>query len=157
MYSVIVREASLDDEPAVQTLCERNGLERERSDSAWRWIWEGNKYYNDDWPLGWVLESNGEVVGFIGNIPRPYTFQGKLWIAGVARSLAVDREFRSYTLKLIATFFKKNQLKIGWKELEKAMASIELFMAFLLMLTLLGWFHYTTLTTSIATRCLEYT
>ena len=112
MCSIIVREASLDDESAVQILCERNGLGRERSDGAWRWIWEGNKYYNDDWPLGWVLESDGEVVGFIGNIPRPYTFRGKLWIAGVARSFVVDKEFRSHTLQLVATFFKKNQADI---------------------------------------------
>ena len=64
MDSVIIREASFDDESAVQCLCQRNGRVGERSDQAWRWIWRKNRFYSDSWKIGWVLESGGVVVGF---------------------------------------------------------------------------------------------
>jgi len=108
MNKISVREAVLDDEYEVQNLCVRNGLRRENSKNTWEWIWGGNRFYNSDWPLGWVLVTNGNIVGFIGNIPRGYTFKGKQLLAGVARAFVVDEEYRSQSLKLIVKFF--NQL-----------------------------------------------
>ena len=107
--SVIIREASFDDESAVQCLCQRNGLVGERSDQAWSWIWRRNRFYSDSWKIGWVLESGGVVVGFIGNIPRAYSYKGRKWIAGVARSIVVDESFRKHTLKLVVAFFQQKK------------------------------------------------
>lgn len=109
MNSIIVRKASFNDELAVLALCQRNGLEGERSDHAWSWIWGKNRYYTKKWSIGWVLESDGVVVGFIGNIPRAYSYNGRLWIAGVARAFVVDEPFRFYALKLIAEFYQQKE------------------------------------------------
>jgi hypothetical protein len=109
MDSVTIREANFDDQPAVQSLCQRNGLEGERSIHAWNWIWKENRFYTSSWTIGWVLESSGTVVGFIGNIPRAYSFRGKQWIASVARAFVVDAPFRMHTLKLIAAFFQQKE------------------------------------------------
>ena len=107
MSKIIVRDAVLDDESEVQNLCFRNGLKREKSKNAWGWIWGKNRFYNSDWTLGWVLETDEKIVGFIGNIPRCYTFKGKELLAGVARAFVVDEKYRSHSLKLIAKFFKQ--------------------------------------------------
>ena len=109
MNSVIIREADFNDELSVQKLCQRNGLEGERSGQAWNWIWRQNPFVVQNWTIGWVLESSGNVVGFIGNIPRAYSFKGKLWIAAVARAFVVDKPYRAYSLKLISAFFQQKQ------------------------------------------------
>ena len=57
--------------------------------------------------MGWVLESQGKVVGFIGNIPRRYLFGGSEWIAGVARSFVVDEDFRGRSTKLLWQFISQ--------------------------------------------------
>lgn len=107
MRSIKVREASFADEKDVQRLCLRNDLEGERCDHAWKWIWGNNRFYKKGWPIGWVLESDGEVVGFIGNIPRAYSFKGSDLIAGVARSFVIDKLFRAHSFKLIVSFFRQ--------------------------------------------------
>lgn len=107
MEPVIVREARFDDEVFVQNLCQRNGLPGERSDQAWKWIWGKNRFYKSDWPIGWILESDKKVVGFIGNIARAYSFRGREWIAGVARAFVVDELFRAHSLRLVASFFQQ--------------------------------------------------
>ena len=67
MSEIIVRQAECVDEADVQKLCKRNGLRSEKSNNAWQWIWEGNRFYNDNLPLGWVLVSDDTIVGFFGN------------------------------------------------------------------------------------------
>lgn len=109
MLTIDVRRARFEDEVAVQNLCQRNGLEGERSDRAWEWIWGKNRLYSNDWQLGWVLESDENIVGFIGNIPRAYSLRGREWIAGVARAFVVDELFRTHSLKLIAKFFQQKE------------------------------------------------
>lgn len=101
-----LREAKLEDERAVIVLCHRNGLVDERS--VWQWLWSDNPFCPKDWPLGWVLEANEEIVGFIGNIPRSYFYGGKQLIVGAARAFVVDADFRSNSLRLLATFFSRN-------------------------------------------------
>jgi len=107
MSSVIIREAKFDDEDLVQQLCLRNDIRQEDSSGAWQWIWNSNRLYDDKWPLGWVLVSDETIVGFIGNIPRLYSYRGKNLIAGVARAFVVDKMFRSHSLKLVAKFFSQ--------------------------------------------------
>jgi len=109
MEKVAVRNATFEDEQLVNNLCQRNALSGEISPQAWNWIWKDNAYYSETWPIGWVLESNNIIVGYIGNIPRAYSLNGDTWIAGVARSFVVDEEFRRYSLKLLSKFFQQKE------------------------------------------------
>ena len=104
----ILREAKFEDESAVQTLCHRNGLPGEQSELAWQWLWFDNPFCPKDWPLGWVLEADKVIVGFIGNVPRSYYYGGKQLTVGAARCFVVDVDFRGHALQLIATFFSRN-------------------------------------------------
>jgi hypothetical protein len=56
------------------------------------------------WPIGWVLESGGNVVGFMGNVPFVYHFMGKPLVAAVPTSWIVDQPFRGYAA-LFADYF----------------------------------------------------
>jgi hypothetical protein len=109
MNSVIIREADFNDERSVQRLCQRNGLKGEQSGQTWNWMWSQNPFVVQNWTIGWVLESGGNVVGFIGNIPRAYSFKGKVWIAAVGHEFVVDKPYRTHTLKLISAFFQQKQ------------------------------------------------
>ena len=40
-------------------------------------IWNKNPAYKKGWPIGWVLESNKKIVGYLGNIPLNYYLAGK--------------------------------------------------------------------------------
>lgn len=103
-----LREAKFEDEKGVQALSHRNGLLGEQSELAWQWFWLENPFCPEGWPLGWVLEADNEIVGFIGNIPRSYSYRGRQLTIGAAHSFAVDAGFRSSTFQLLAAFFSRN-------------------------------------------------
>ena len=109
MENLVIRSATFEDELLVKKLCHRNGLIGEVSNQAWEWIWKKNKFYSEAWIIGWVLECDNYIVGYIGNIPRAYILNGKTWIAGVARSFVVDQEYRRHSLKLISEFFRQKE------------------------------------------------
>lgn len=107
-----VREANFDDEGAVKVLCIRNGLAGEQSEFAWNWLWIDNPACKENWPIGWILEANNEVVGYIGNVPRAYQIDGQQVVVGAARSFVVDHNYRGSALKLMANFITKNPAEI---------------------------------------------
>ena len=109
MKDAVIRSADFTDEYAVHQLCVRNNLELDEYKETWDHLWNRNKYYTQDWEIGWVVEDSNKVVGFIGNIPRAYTFKDKIWVAGVARAFVVDEKYRKYSLQLIARFIKQNK------------------------------------------------
>ena len=112
MINASIRNAVFSDEYAVHQLCVRNNLELDEYKETWDHLWNRNKYYTQDWEIGWIVEDSKKVVGYIGNIPRAYTFRDKIWIAGVARAFVVDEKYRKYSLQLIVKFIKQNKSDI---------------------------------------------
>ncbi len=112
MINASIRNAVLSDEYAVHQLCVRNNLVLDEYKETWDHLWIRNKYYTQDWQIGWVVEDSKKVVGFIGNIPRAYTFRDKIWIAGVARAFVVDVQYRKYSLQLLVKFIQQNKSDI---------------------------------------------
>src|SRR5690242_654798 len=76
----VIREASLEDYPQIALLAKHYGLEI-KSYEEWRHLWLNNPLYlarQKDWPVGWVLEvPDGQIVGYLGNIPLLYEYCGK--------------------------------------------------------------------------------
>jgi len=106
---VQIREALFSDFEAVGALKKRNGLDVVWSESRWLFLWSENSVFQsaEAWPIGWVLEKDGKVVGYLGNIPLRYWCQGKPLLVAAARGFVVDPECRKHTLKLIAAFFSQ--------------------------------------------------
>lgn len=88
----------------------RNALPVQSTSTRWEWLWFRNPAMpSADWPIGWVLDSEGEVVGYLGNVPAMFWFKGKSVRAAAARSFVVDPEFRRGSLRLAAAFFSQSQ------------------------------------------------
>ncbi len=114
-FSVVLRSAQLDDCQRSVTLLARNGLavptEPEAARSSWEWLWGRNPATagGREVPLGWVLESDDEIVGFFGNIPRRYHYDGRDLLACSGTSWAVDPRFRTRARDLCAEYFTQKE------------------------------------------------
>ena len=106
---MIIREANFNDEESVIELWGRNGLSSDPSKNNWNWLWRENPAYFEEWPLGWVLEKNNQIVGYLGNVPLQYCINGKNISVACARGYVVDPEARSHSLKIATSFFSQKQ------------------------------------------------
>jgi len=104
-----IREALFSDFKAVGELKKRNGLFRGCEESKWFFLLHENPVFQSvkAWQIGWVLEKNGCVVGYLGNIPLRYWYQGEPLLVAAAEGFTVDPECRGHSLKLIAAFFSQ--------------------------------------------------
>jgi hypothetical protein len=109
---VVIREASFDDYPGISRLSSRQGLPT-KSYVEWEHFWTANPTYNciTDWPIGWVIEAD-EIVGYLGNIPRKYDYAGRYLVAAASHGLAVDPNYRNYSLTLIGHFYRQTQAEL---------------------------------------------
>ena len=104
-----VREASFADYPQICLLEQRYGLES-KAFEEWKHFWEGNPACADlpAWPKGWVLEAGGDrVVGFLGNVPRCYQFDGRRLIAAAGHAWVVESTYRNYAVLLLNAYFRQ--------------------------------------------------
>jgi hypothetical protein len=110
-----VREASLEDYAQVSELESRYGLETKAYDE-WKHLWVNNPIYRQlgkRWPIGWVLEDwHRKIVGYLGNIPLSYEFEGKKLLAATTRAWVVDVTYRSYSLLLLDYFFAQTNVDL---------------------------------------------
>src|SRR5438445_7480958 len=69
-----LREAKFEDYPQVTSLAKEYGMPLQRTFDEWRHLWVSNPAYRKFgvWPIGWVLEAEGRIVGHLGNIPSLY-------------------------------------------------------------------------------------
>ena len=106
-----IREVCIKDWGAVQKLKERVGMSSLTA-KCQRQLWETNpaKLDRPRTSNGWVMETDGRIVGYLGSIPLLFRFKNNDVTAAAACAFAVDPAHRGSCLKLIAAFF--NQKKI---------------------------------------------
>jgi hypothetical protein len=106
----VIREASFDDYPGISSLSLRYGL-APKGYAEWEHLWTANPVYKfvPDWPIGWVLEVDNEIGGYIGNIPLTYEYQGRHILAAASYRLVVDHKYRNYSLPLVGRFFRQSK------------------------------------------------
>ena len=91
-----IRLASFDDYPQIARVLERNSL-KAKSREEWEHLWIENPAFQarPNWAIGWVAENERqEVVGYMGNIPVAYRFQGKDLSAATVCGLSMDQPYR---------------------------------------------------------------
>ena len=100
--SAEVREASFADYEKIAALIARNGLDAKPREE-WEHLWINNPIYKrvQDWPIGWVVQHGGNIVGYLGNIPVSYNFRGREVLASSLHALALDVSHRGYGLILL--------------------------------------------------------
>ncbi len=109
-----IRKANFNDYEKIKLLHLRNQL-KILDKTKWYTLWKDNPLIKNsikDFPIGWVLEINSEVVGFIGNIVKEYYLKNKKILVACSHAWVVDKKFRLESFALINTFFLQKDIDI---------------------------------------------
>jgi hypothetical protein len=109
-----LREARFSDFQAVADLKQKWGLNAESIEN-WERLWQRNPALiqsNPERPIGWVLEANGAVVGYLGNISLAYRYGDTTLTAATAHGLVVDPAYRALGLTLVAAYFRQKSVDL---------------------------------------------
>ena len=121
-----LRQASFDDCEQISVLEHAYGLET-KSREEWEHLWSRNPAYKgrgSSWPIGWVLEDDARrIVGYLGNIPLWYEWQGRRLIAAVTHAWVVDSPYRSYSTWLLDSYFRQENADLFLSTTVNAQAS----------------------------------
>lgn len=81
----------------------------------WTYMWTGNpvcRQLQFTWPIGWVLESQGRVVGALANVPLECELEGRRILTATGRAWVVETEYRGYALALQEQFFTQKRVEL---------------------------------------------
>ena len=104
-----IREVCFEDHPGIESLMEQAGLSRYPHD-IWVHRWKENPTIRENsTPLsqGWILESGGAIVGYLGSIPHSCRFGQKILVAAATTAFGVLSRFRKYSLALSIEFLRQ--------------------------------------------------
>jgi len=109
-----LREATFDDAQEATKLLRNLGLIMPMGEAAidahWRRLWIDNPAMKGDGDkplLGWVLEDQGKMVGFFGNIPLLYSYGERQVIVADASQWGVEKDYRGQTSRLAEAYFSQ--------------------------------------------------
>ena len=109
-----LREARFEDFDAVAKLKQRWGLDADSLEN-WDRLWRRNPALTRgefQRPIGWVLEADGAVVGYLGNISLQYRYGEKTLSAVTAHGFVVETLYRAVSLTLAAAFFRQKSVDL---------------------------------------------
>ena len=112
--AVKLREAQFSDFDAIAALKLRWGLAPD-SPENWKRMWVRNPALNAvaiKPAIGWVLESEGGLVGYLGNVSLPYHYAGKTLIAVTGSGLVVEPAYRAVSLTLLAAYYRQKSVDL---------------------------------------------
>ena len=109
-----LREALFSDFNAVAELKQRWGLGADSIEN-WERLWRHNPALVQDEcerPIGWVLEAEGVVVGYLGNISLLYRYGDRKLKAVTGHALVVEPAYRASGLSLVAAFYRQRSVDL---------------------------------------------
>lgn len=112
--STTIRVATLDDYAAICDLMQRYGLPPKALEE-WKHVWECNPVLTqraEPLPLGWALENNGKIVGFLGNIPTFCSFGGRRLLVTTASAWVVEEPYRSQSITLLKRYLGQEEIDL---------------------------------------------
>ena len=110
-----VRLAQFEDYDQIAAVEARQGL-TVKPQEQWLDLWLDNPAYLElrDWPIGWVVDDGeGRIVGSLGNIPGFCRFGGKTFVCASGRGWAVDVQYRSLSVILLAHQLRQGRTDIN--------------------------------------------
>ena len=109
-----LREARFSDFPAVEALKRRWGLTADSLEN-WERLWHRNPAITETQatrPIGWILETDRSIVGYLGNISSTYRYGDETLSAVTAHGLVVDPAYRALSLTLVAAYFRQKAVDL---------------------------------------------
>lgn len=110
----IVRPATFSDQSAVAHLLTGIGWPS-RSQAGWEWLYKANpnrKGVPEQAPIGWVIEEDENILGYLANIHLDYSMAGKDIKAATCSNFYVQDEARSLGFKIIREFFLQKNVEL---------------------------------------------
>jgi len=108
-----LRQAQFSDFAAVANLKNRWSMD---ADSAENWdrLWRRNPALADrpSAPIGWVLESQSQIVGYIGNIVLRSHYRGRTLFIAASHGLVVEPAYRAMGVTLISAFYRQKSIDL---------------------------------------------
>lgn len=107
-----IDKIQINDYQNIVNLNKKNNLESlDKAD--WENIWFNNPYIKKNekknWILGWkLIDENKNIFGVILNIPFVFKLKDKEYLAAVCSNYVIDKNFRSFSLKLRHFFLSQN-------------------------------------------------
>lgn len=108
------REVRFSDWQAVTGLKGRWGLTADSLDN-WERFWRGNpalRASSSPLSMGWVLETEDRIVGYLGSIPLLYRYGDRRLMAAVATGFVVEPAFRGVGFRLLAAFYQQKNVDL---------------------------------------------
>ena len=105
-----LRAAKPSDFQSVSFLKKRYGIVADPLEN-WTRLWRENPVLarmKSTPSMGWVLESKGKLVGYLGNICLAYRYGERHLSTAVGSGLVVEPSYRVFTIHLIEAFFRQN-------------------------------------------------
>lgn len=82
--------------------------------------WTLNPVFTSEFPRGWILEEDGKIVGFIGNIPIKFDIHGETKIAAATAAWYVDPSVRGMTsMRLFNAYLNQSNVALFLFKTEK--------------------------------------
>ncbi len=109
-----VREARFSDYEAITNLKQRWGLTPDPLEN-WEHLWRDNpalKHMQTKRAIGWVLEAEGRVVGYLASISSLYHFGGKTLTAVVGSGFVAEPAYRAHTVRLMGAFYAQKPVDL---------------------------------------------
>ncbi len=85
------------------------------STENWERLWRYNPalaYMGTERPIGWVLEADNRIVGYIGNIRRLYRYGNKTLTSVTGHGLVVEPAYRGIGVSLNAAYFRQKSVDL---------------------------------------------
>jgi hypothetical protein len=109
-----LREAHFSDFEAVAELKRRWGLAADSLEN-WERLWRHNPalaLMGPERPIGWVLEAEGRIVGYVGNISMLYRYGERTLTSVTSHAFVVDPPYRAIGVSLIAAYYRQKAVDL---------------------------------------------
>jgi hypothetical protein len=109
-----LREAKFSDYAAITDLKRRWGLTPDPLEN-WEHLWRDNpalKHMRTSGAIGWVVEAEGKIVGYLASISSLYHFEGKTLTAVVGSGFVAEPEYRAHTVRLMGAFYAQKPVDL---------------------------------------------
>jgi|TARA_Y100000294_G_scaffold176927_1_gene200754 hypothetical protein len=109
-----IREVVKDDYNQIKELHKKFDL-KILNESDWSKFWSQNPYFLESkkhTPVGWVIEDNNRVVGYLGNLVKEYYYKKEKIIIAFLHGWVVDTKYRLEAVLLFRKFFNQENIQI---------------------------------------------
>ncbi len=109
-----VREAQFSDYEAITNLKRRWGLTPDPLEN-WIHLWRDNPALNQmqtKRSIGWVLEAEGKIVGYLASISSLYRFGDRTLTAVIGSGFVAEPAYRAHTVRLMGAFYAQKPVDL---------------------------------------------